>query len=440
MTSAAIQATIGADVGPLNAAGPAVAAATDKLAGAMEHRLLGARHVASVVAVALGLNIEEIAKKVARLWTGVSEEEEAALKKLEDVSTRAADSHIAAMRAQLSAEKRYQLALQEREQLTYRIAANGAITTQDQIRQKEDQIVLDQKETEIAAYRLKQEKELHELAEAEAKKRRTVAEAIRIAAMEELTGAQKVKRLKDEIWLIEEGIKNGIIDKNDVDKTGIQLEARRLELIAAEKEAKGDIKKHDAELLTLAKRRAEEEERIARAAVEQARQAKLKAINDAENAGFKHAGEMLILESHGVAVGRARTPGDFNGTSSAALLEVVRRDREKIAQIEAAKFGTGIAGAASGYLPEGLAQAQISLDAAAAQKVIDLRKSLRGADYNSALRNFGGDPTAFDALYRSSQENVSKLEKIGLGIDELNEKFKNGTARIGTIPLTIRGD
>jgi len=138
----AITATIGADVAPLAAAGPQVASATDKLAGAMEHRLLGAREVSTAVATSLGLNFEKIAEKVARFATGVSEEEEKNLKMLDTLSSQVADANIEAMHKRLTVEQQLQLALQERVRIEKAIAVNIYSSTAAQVKRLQDELAL----------------------------------------------------------------------------------------------------------------------------------------------------------------------------------------------------------------------------------------------------------------------------------------------------------
>lgn len=85
----AITATIGADVAPLQAAGPQVEAATGKIAGGMEKKFLGTHAIVTTLATAFGLNMEKMAQGLARMATGVSEEAEKSWDRLVELSDAA---------------------------------------------------------------------------------------------------------------------------------------------------------------------------------------------------------------------------------------------------------------------------------------------------------------------------------------------------------------
>lgn len=84
-------------------------------------KLYGLRDVSHVVSNALGLNLEHIAEDAARLFSGMSKDEEEFYKKSSDLSTQAADAAIKNMRDQASEETRYQLLLKERDAALSRI-------------------------------------------------------------------------------------------------------------------------------------------------------------------------------------------------------------------------------------------------------------------------------------------------------------------------------
>lgn len=133
-----------------------------KFVSAFEHRLLGARHLSGALATALGLNLEHISENIARWITGVSKEEEESLKRLGELSDRAADATINAARAALTAEQKYQLALRERAGAIARIAAIDGATAAGQVKIKEQEIRLAENSRIIAEHELEIHKRIVE--------------------------------------------------------------------------------------------------------------------------------------------------------------------------------------------------------------------------------------------------------------------------------------
>lgn len=101
-------------------------------------RKLGVSDVARSALVALGIDAKEIADRVARAWTNMSKEEEAAYKTIGTLSGQVADAEIAASRKRMSAQEQYKLALLDEQRLRTAIAENQAKTAQDQLRLLED--------------------------------------------------------------------------------------------------------------------------------------------------------------------------------------------------------------------------------------------------------------------------------------------------------------
>lgn len=117
------------------------------------------RDLARGLVTAFGLSIDKIAEKVARLWTGMSEEAEANYNKLGDLTDTLAEKTLEANRAKLNDEQRYQLALMESARLQRAIAENAGKTTEDQIKLTEDKIALLDKQKEAAESLAKVEKD-----------------------------------------------------------------------------------------------------------------------------------------------------------------------------------------------------------------------------------------------------------------------------------------
>jgi len=84
----AITATIGADVAPLNAAGPAAAAAAGKIAGGITQKFVGAQAVATALGTALGINMQSMSEHVAAFVFGVTAEAKKAYQDLADYAEK----------------------------------------------------------------------------------------------------------------------------------------------------------------------------------------------------------------------------------------------------------------------------------------------------------------------------------------------------------------
>lgn len=121
----------------------------DKFIEAFSHKLLSARHLSGVLATALGLNIEHIAENLAREITGVSKDEEEALKKMGDLSEKLTEVTKKTMESQLSEEKLYQLKLDQREALLKKLADNQGKTTKEKNEALETQIALEENVAEL---------------------------------------------------------------------------------------------------------------------------------------------------------------------------------------------------------------------------------------------------------------------------------------------------
>lgn len=111
---------------------------TGKIIGQIGHHFTSARFLAHTIATAIGLNFEEIAKGLARMVTGVTEEEEASLKELVTLSDQLRERTIKDMHDAQTGQKLYNTLLMERVRLDkeYRDAQNDDTTkgTKDRIR------------------------------------------------------------------------------------------------------------------------------------------------------------------------------------------------------------------------------------------------------------------------------------------------------------------
>lgn len=209
-----------------------------KLAGKVGDKLYGMRDVSNTVATALGLNLENISKNIARVFTGMSKDEEEGYKQLAELSTRAADQAIKNMRAVLSEEQRYQLALQERDRLQ-RVLDNGASAGgEDQARLAQARLSFEEKMAEVLAYETKQRAELAR-AEAAAVKEYETTVAKRVAANEReyqaqlstLSAAERVDSLKKNIAATEALIASGAAGRVATEAQVVILQSRQNQLV-----------------------------------------------------------------------------------------------------------------------------------------------------------------------------------------------------------------
>lgn len=126
----------------------------DKIFAGAENKLAHIKGLTGALIVASGFSAEKIAEKLANLWFGISEEEKKAYEGLGELSTRAADANIEAMRAGLSEEKKYLLAVREREGILLRISQENGKTAVSQVRIKEQEIKLAENSRIIEAHKL----------------------------------------------------------------------------------------------------------------------------------------------------------------------------------------------------------------------------------------------------------------------------------------------
>ena len=122
--------------------------ATSKLQKGLMNKFEG-RDLARGLTTALGLSIDKIADKVARLWTGMSKGAEEAYAQLGNLTDTLTEKTITAGKAKLTDEQRYLLALTETERLQKRIAENQGKTVEEQVRLTKDKIALLEKENEL---------------------------------------------------------------------------------------------------------------------------------------------------------------------------------------------------------------------------------------------------------------------------------------------------
>ncbi len=233
-----------------------------EVAATMAHKvgdkLAGMKDMSNAVATALGVNFETIAENVARFIVGMSKEEEEALKKLEDVSTRVADANIKNMRGSLSDEQRYQLALKERDSLLRKVEeSNSAINRQTVstldltgkvtikyveqaqsaemiLKTKEAELKLAEKNAEIVEFEAKRKTEAAQAAKKDiediSKLEYDTEEAKRKVRMETMSLYNQELEIRGDINDLQELLTDGSLEESKVQETRTHLLDRQKEL------------------------------------------------------------------------------------------------------------------------------------------------------------------------------------------------------------------
>lgn len=173
--SIGIEFTLKASTAAFTRALATVDNATSKLQKSLAGKFEG-RDLARGLTTALGLSVDKIADKFARLWTGMSEQAEEAYKKSGELSDELVQKTYEAGKARLTDEQKYQLALKESADLQKRIAENLGKTTEDQNRSMQDQLKLLEKQRDAAEAKAKIEKDAAEKTEKDLKHRKEVTD------------------------------------------------------------------------------------------------------------------------------------------------------------------------------------------------------------------------------------------------------------------------
>ncbi len=229
-----------------------------KLAEKVADKVFGLRDVAHVVATALGLNLENIAEHIAGFFTGMSKEIVEAMNKAQEASDRAASMAIDNMRAALSEEKKYTLALQDRDRIQNQLMAatekmgqalaleakysdNQIVAAKFRkeyneafIKQQELSLQLQEKQGEVVKLEIKARDELNKRNEESWKAGVDVTEKNLKLQLDELHGAEKINALKLNIADLEAFISQSKLDQKQLDVfTGV-LQERKNALVAEE--------------------------------------------------------------------------------------------------------------------------------------------------------------------------------------------------------------
>ena len=239
--------------------------ATGKLQKSLMNKFEG-RDLARGLTTALGLSVDKIADKIARMWTGMTKGAEEAYAQLGNLTDTLTEKTIAAGTAKLNDEDKYQLALLQSERLKKRIADNEGKTVEQQLQLTKDKIALLEKEGQVAEMNAKRkaayEKQFSDTFskwDKEKADREAAAEKKNKDARDELEKAQESDRqYKQSIQDKDRQYKQSIQDKfapsvdqlagmdvgTGVGQNDLRLVARRIkekEAFAAAAAGRGDI-------------------------------------------------------------------------------------------------------------------------------------------------------------------------------------------------------
>lgn len=214
-----------------------------QIADKVADKFMGMRDISTAVATALGLNLQNIAENVARVFTGMTKQEEEAFKKLEQLTEQASEAAIKNMRAMASEETKYNLLLQERDKLQKVIEAGAGPSGVAQVKLAENRIKLEKVLEEIRATELKQQeiakKKDEERAKAYeqfAKTRADQAEKDFQTQLSTLETGEKIEALKQRIAIAEALIAKGAFEGQQLDQQRLVVAGMRNQLTKEEAE------------------------------------------------------------------------------------------------------------------------------------------------------------------------------------------------------------
>lgn len=210
--------------------------------GKAVHKKLGLQDAFKSFVGAIGIDVKTIADGLARLITGVSKDEEEAFKELGELSDKVTEANIKNMRANLTEEQRYQLALRERDALMKKISERQIKSTQDLVDAKKDELALSERIADIQKYQAEQAKKAAEETKKAVEARIDLNEKGHDERLSKLSAVDRVKQLKGEIGDIQDLISSGAISGDGKEKWNQILEKRKGDLIKAE----GDIDEEKA--------------------------------------------------------------------------------------------------------------------------------------------------------------------------------------------------
>lgn len=464
-----LQFSIGADGTDLNRGLSAAAANAERYGGQISEKLGkklgGIEAVSQSLATALGLNLQNIAEGVARWFTGMSKEEEAAYARSDELGAKATELAQRNMRARLTDEQRYQLAVQERDKLLDQINTTEIRNGADMEKVALKRIALEEKVGEIQAYEAKQREEQQKAYEQDIAKRVKANEEEFKTRLDTLDTEDKIATLKGTIAATQALINTGVLNQRELEMANNQLAERKNLLLSAEAKRKEEIARAEEKaaedhikamdrLQQLKFDRLSIEEQVNRLAAEEAQI--VRSIADMKKSGLDTAqAEIALMETQlALAEKRANVEqrtaeiadkeakrkaqlekiesrdylGDFLSSMTTGALDPERRrkiqqasdetleemKRRLTKELEAVSSPIWSSIADFGF-GRGLQRIPITTDLATIQTEQQLRRGIRSdaafGGYDLALRNFKGDPLSFDRLYQDFVKNGGDNEE-----------------------------
>jgi hypothetical protein len=341
------------------------------------------KSLGGALAVALGINFQAIAEKIARLWTGLSEGEEERLKNLVDSTGKAADE----------AEKRLE-------------KAKAAAEKKDQERVeralKQDQLVWDarmkffEEEKKAIQERIEWMKKASDVERDETKK---AADELAKLKFDALPAEEKIAKLKAEQARLQNQL--GIDKERGIDTTLIEIELQK------NLNQQVDITGKKYIPLTAKMKEA---------------QAFVEAMDEAQGKMNLLLEDTIILM--GKAYGKSRDPRDLQNASEETLKDFIKKTEREIATIQGGtgRGATALADAATGFLPQGIVIERLRTDIQRAQFQLNQRRELSEAvsrfGESGARARFTGDPLEFDRLVSSLTTQQDRSTTLLQSLDD----------------------
>lgn len=339
-------------------------------------------------------------------------------REIADLTSRVADSNIARMRSDLSAADRLTLAAQDRERMERQF-------------------------TELAEKRSKTADEVKRQAELELEINRSIAEEKRLArdvsaeeaALQRAAASEQKARNADfQQWLDQRRSAHEAEQKAAADKQSAeQAVARNLADQKMSREAALKLAREQAEVARLHAERERATLAIVQARIEVLQQEALRA--QLGSAGRDRT--TYLIDGINIS-GQPRDRSAFTGASPEALEEFIRRQEALMGRIDQG-YGQGpsaLVEVVTGGLIRALAKSTLQTEIGFARDRLNDFNRFSGKDRLSALRDFEGDPLAFDRLFETSQRNLEASERAAAAAEQLTDLFRTGRARAATIPLT----
>lgn len=180
----------------------------DGLGKAVE-RKLGLKDVFKSFVASVGIDVKSIANFIAESF-GVGEKQQKQMEELAELSDKVAEANIKNNDARLTDEQKYQRALQRRDDLLRIMGAREIKTTEDQIKQKKDELALAEQIAKVQEFEAKAAKERAEASKQELEARVDLGQKEFEASLKNLTLEEKSKLLKDKIYATDKLLGTGV--------------------------------------------------------------------------------------------------------------------------------------------------------------------------------------------------------------------------------------